>query len=97
MTAPSSRMRVLAAIVRRGRIDNPHELQLDAGTNTHHVVHLLYGLRDAGLIEFRTGKPPTWKGKPQTGSITRQVPTRIRPTIAGIKAIDGDSYGKVIP
>lgn len=83
----STRIRVLAAIVRRGRVDNPHELQVEVGIGSHDIVHSLYDLRDAGLIRFRSGKPTQWRDKPGRGSVTKTVPTRIVPTIAGVNLI----------
>lgn len=35
------------------KIERPRELQEIAGTNEHHVVHVLYMLRKEGLVQFK--------------------------------------------
>lgn len=61
--------RILAEIARRGRVTDPKELVLAAGTDVHHVVHLVWRLQKQGLITFR-----------QEREGGRTVPRRIRLT-----------------
>lgn len=53
-TRPSGTVkdRVLAGIGDR-TIERPRQLQQDAGTNEHHVVHVLYALQKQGLVDFK--------------------------------------------
>lgn len=57
-------------------IERPRQLQKPAGTNEHHVVHVLYRLEKDGLTEFKVKKNIHSSGKNLT---------RIRLTPQGIE------------
>ena len=52
----SIRLRLLRAIAARGPIGDSVELTLDAGTDQHNLIHVLYGLNRLGLVRFRINK-----------------------------------------
>lgn len=79
----TTKCRILRYLAERGRVDNPHELQQAADTGTHNVVHLLYSCQKAGLITFRTGRPPAWRSKPTRGGVSERIPTKIEITQKG--------------
>lgn len=48
--------RLLLAIAEAGLVDDSIELQPAAGVDQHNLIHVLYSLNRAGLVDFRIRK-----------------------------------------
>jgi len=72
------RARILRELLRQGRIDNPHELQQAARTDTHNVVHVVLSMTRQGLVT----------SKRRRISNRDQVPTKIEITDRGIRELE---------
>lgn len=70
------KQKILLGIAKKRQVDNPFDLQIDANTDMHNIVHVLYRLNRQGMISFK-----------EIRDGTRQMPTKIVLTRVGEKEV----------
>jgi tRNA A37 threonylcarbamoyladenosine dehydratase len=66
----SMKNKILLAVGRAGKVEDTRDLVADAADSTHSIIHLLYSLRNQGLVTFRYAKAGTKQQRPRRIQLT---------------------------